>query len=53
MSRVSCQNDENPENQANQFWAFLPKMQIYYIKRTPQPQIVGFRDLVGTGIAPV
>ena len=25
MSRVSCRNDENPENQADQFLAFLPK----------------------------
>ena len=40
MSRVSCRNDENPENQADQFGAFLPKM-------------VGFRDLVGTDFAPV
>jgi hypothetical protein len=25
MSRVSCPNDENSENQADQFGAFLPK----------------------------
>ena len=30
MSRVTCPNVENPENQADQFWAFLPKMLIYY-----------------------
>jgi hypothetical protein len=29
ISRVSCLNIENPWNQANQFWSFLPKMQIY------------------------
>jgi hypothetical protein len=27
---VSCINVENLENQANQFWASLPKIQIYY-----------------------
>ena len=27
ITRVSCLNVENPENQADQFWAFLPKMQ--------------------------
>ena len=32
MSSISCLNVENPENQADQFWAFLPKMQIYYTK---------------------
>jgi hypothetical protein len=25
MSRVSCTNDENPETQAEEFGAFLPK----------------------------
>jgi hypothetical protein len=25
MSRISCRNEENPENQADQFGAFLPK----------------------------
>ena len=40
MSRVTCPNVENPENQAVQFWAFRVKM-------------VGFCDLVGVGIAPV
>jgi hypothetical protein len=25
ISRVSCPNDENPENQADEFGAFLPK----------------------------
>ena len=30
MSRVSCRNDENPENQADQFRAFLHKMQIHH-----------------------
>ena len=26
MSRVGCTNDENLENQADQFWAFLPNL---------------------------
>ena len=30
ISRVSCLNVEYPENQADQFWASLPKIQIYY-----------------------
>ena len=30
MLRVSCLNVENPENQADQFWASLPKIQIYH-----------------------
>ena len=30
MSRVSCRNDENFENQADQFRAFLHKMQIHH-----------------------
>ena len=29
ISRVSCLNVENPENQDDQFWASLPKTQIY------------------------
>jgi hypothetical protein len=28
MPRVSCPNDENPENQADQLRAFLHKLQI-------------------------
>ena len=28
MPRVSCPNDENPENQADQFWVFLHKKKI-------------------------
>jgi hypothetical protein len=28
-------------------------MGLVLLKRTPQPQMVGFCDLVGTGIAPV
>ena len=36
ISKVSCLNVENPENQADQLWAFLPKMQIYYTKPWPQ-----------------
>ena len=28
MSRVSCRNNENPENQADQFVAFLPKFLV-------------------------
>ena len=31
ISSVSCLNVENPENQADQYWASLPKIQIYYI----------------------
>jgi hypothetical protein len=30
MPRVSCPNDENPENQADQFRAFLHKLQIHH-----------------------
>ena len=30
ISRVSYPNVENPKNQADQFWASLPKIQIYY-----------------------
>ena len=32
ISRVGCPSVENPENQADQFWAFLPKIQIYCTK---------------------
>ena len=30
ISWVSHPNEENSKNQANQFWASLPKIQIYY-----------------------
>ena len=32
MSRVSCPNDENPENQADQFGAFSP---IFFGQNAP------------------
>ena len=42
MLRVSCLNVENLENQADQFWASLPKIQIYhYILYTLYTKLIG------------
>ena len=38
MLRVSCLNVENPENQTYQFWASLPKIQIYHTMRKNLPK---------------
>ena len=38
MSRVSCRNDENPENQADQFRAFFHKIVLrFFIIWTTNP----------------